>query len=436
MSKAKDQEQSPQPFALRRGIDGHPGWGGIRRRGDPGSIPVGKAYLGENVRFGDDVTDRPGLTKIVTTQPDGEAFGLKEYGLDVSRGAILINHSVAELSGYGVDWSPTIQDLDVSDMYAPTIDSDTATPRKSIGILNDVVYIVTTDGVDYYLCEFALPDKSENLDVLRKYSRVAKFPTTRIPHYLATANDQLWIGCYDGYVMRWDGTSLTDTTPTTKAVSAGNAVVVGFREKVYAFGTQTFSKYVKDGQWDTVPITLGTVFVPRVAASINDYLYVGGSDASSGLLAARWDGTTWVAKLNIGGSRTTDGVVDICEFNSKAVCALNRWLGDDFPPLGAFALNLEDVAEIATFGIPGGSGDIGEGLIGSLVVSGATLYASINEAAFASVDPTTHMRLVRMDNDSSVAGDWTSEASQTGWTLIHTWDAHDVAPEMVDVLPL
>lgn len=427
MSNAKDPDQTPQRFSLRRGIEGHPGWGGLRRRGDPGSIPLGKAYIAENVRLDDDVTERPGLTKIVTTTPSGEAFGLEEYGLDVSRGAILVAHnSVAEVWGYSPDWSATTQDLEVDEIVQPTI-LNAGLPRKSMCVFKDIVYVVGLDGGSYYLYQLTLPDKTTTVNVFRKYARVAKFPSGRIPHYLYAAEDNLWIGCQSGHVMRWDGTVLYDTTTTAAALTTA-AVVVEFREKVYAIGEQQVKRYAKDDTWEAVSLTAGSSFVPKAAESINDYLYVVGRDGTD-VVALRWDGTTWAVKQTFDDGDGIDpwGGVDICEFAGKAIWAYNR-CKDDTSNTGAIVANLEDAAELAMLG----TNNLGR--VGSIVVSGGALYACINDD-YAQDPSLTH--LLVLDSASTVGGTWVP-ATPAGWTLVKTWSGYGPvpAPEMIDVLPL
>jgi hypothetical protein len=432
MSKAKDQDQSPQPFALRRGIDGHPGWGGIRRRGDPGAIPVGKSYLAENVRFDDDVSDRPGLTKIVTTTPTGEAFGLKEYGLDVARGAILIaHHYAAEMSGYGLDWSPTVQDLDTPEIVKPTTVVGSP-PRKSMCVLKDSIYFVGQSGSDYYLYQLVLPEKGTTVSVFRKYGQVAKFPTDRVPHHLAEIDGKLWIGCYEGRVCRFDGESLTEATEDAALWTANPVMMVGFRENVYAVGYQEVKKYIKDDEWLTVTFNPPgiTGFVPMAVQSINDYIYAVGS-ANGGVIAiVRWDGMTWtdLSPAPVDAYATDIwGAVDLCEFNGAPIVAFNRRRDD--PPERARVFNADDQTEEAYFGV----GDAG--IITSIVESGGTLYAIINED-YGNATSTT--RLLRLDNASTVVGHWQSEVTHSQWTLLKTWAAYgpQPAPEMISVLPL
>lgn len=428
MSKAKDPDQAPQPFALRNGVEGFGKWGGIRRRGDPGSIPVGMAYRAENVRLNDDVTERPGVTKIVTTDPAAEAFGLKEYGLDVSRGAILVAHnSVAEVWGYSPDWNATSQDLELDEIVQPTILNGDS-PRKSMCVFKDIAYFVGTDGSDTFLYALSLPDKTTTVNVFRKYARVAKFPSGRAPHHMYAGDSNLWIGCQTGHVMRWDGSALYDATATAAALTTA-AVMVEFREKTYAIGQQQIKVYGEDDKWTAVTLSVGSMFIPKAAESINDYLYVVGRDGND-VVALRWDGTSWVVQQTLDDGDNIDpwGGVDVCEWNGKAVWAFNR-CKDDTSPTGAYVSNLEDIAEIAQFGPEN------EGRIGSIVVSGGALYACVNEVY--SQDPA-QTRLLRLDNASAIAGYWTDEMDSDQWTLIKTWSSYGPVPgpEMIDVLPL
>lgn len=428
MSKAKDPEQSPQPFAIRKGAGEFPGLRGLHRRGDPGCMPPGSAYHAVNVRLGDQVTERPGLAKIVTNAPTGELFGLKEYGLEVSRGAILVAHNyAAELWGYSPDWNATAQDLEVDEIVQPTI-KNSLLPRKSMVVFKDVVYVVGVDSGDYYLYALSLPDKTTNVGTFRHYARVAKFPSGRVPHHLYPGDANLWIGCQSGHVMRFANGALKDATETTAALTSP-AVMVEFREKTYAIGAQQVKKYVEDDEWVAVTLSVGTAFVPKAAESINDYLYAVGRDGTD-VVALRWDGTTWTVKQTLDDTDNVEpwGGVDVLEWNGKAVWAFNR-VKDDVVPTGAFVSNLEDIAEIARFGANN------EGRIGGIVVSGGLLYASVNED-FAQVTPKT--RLVRMDSDDLIQGHWTSEASSSSWTLVKTWSSYgpEPAPDLADVLPL
>jgi hypothetical protein len=164
--------------------------------------------------------------------------------------------------------------------------------------------------------------------------------------------------------------------------------------------------------------------------SINDYIYAVGS-ANGGVIAiVRWDGMTWtdLSPAPVDAYATDIwGAVDLCEFNGAPIVAFNRRRDD--PPERARVFNADDQTEEAYFGV----GDAG--IITSIVESGGTLYAIINED-YGNATSTT--RLLRLDNASTVVGHWQSEVTHSQWTLLKTWAAYgpQPAPEMISVLPL
>lgn len=412
MPRDQPKEQTV-PFDIRVGspLVG-PVLAGMRREGNPGSIPLKQHHHLQNaVLTGGDIECRGGQEAtgdVVSGQVCADGGSVPGITNVPSDGLIslIVQPDTDGVFYYNEDLDPSGYGLDLSAFVVPSkIKPAAANPRHSLIVHEEEPYFY--GGPDFLLFLLSIPTDGIAPPTERAYTPVGSIGTDVTD--VITAFGEIWFSFWGGQVRSFS----IATGALTNRGSTGltdPVILAKHRETIYACGFQELKRWDGGTTWTSVSsLTDTTYFSPRCMRSLQDVLYIGGQEVgiiyppSATVNTHAWwyefDGTTATGHLlnTVDDPSAGDpgGVIDFCEYNTEVVFAWNYSLEDD--------TRTGRIQNIAGDYIRIGGGTIGNAVIGRLIEAGGLLYISAGNLLTGPA-PRLSPCLLKVDESAGVIG--------------------------------